>query len=177
MTRQRAVFLAAAVLAATTVLRAQENVRITPLVNGNQVVVSFELSDVYTDALRDAIASGLRTMFTYQLELRTVSAVWFDRTISTTVVTASDQFDNLTRRHRLTRTVDGRVIDVTVTDDEEVVKTWLTKWSRVPVTDTSKLDPTRDYYIRVTTKVRPFGGSLLGDIKTITGQAKFTFIP
>jgi hypothetical protein len=103
--------------------------------------------------------------------------VWFDRTIATTVVTTSDHFDNLTRRHALTRAVDGRVEEVTVTDDERVVKAWLTKGTRVPVSDTSKLDPTRDYYVRVTSRVRPPRGSLLGFTKTITGQAKFTFIP
>jgi hypothetical protein len=47
----------------------------------------------------------------------------------------------------------------------------------VPVADTAKLDPTRDYYVRVTTRTRAPGGSLLGLTKTITGQVKFTFIP
>jgi len=58
-----------------------------------------------------------------------------------------------------------------------VVKTWLTKWTRVPVSDTSKLDPARDYYVQITTRARPLGGSLLGLSKSITGSAKFTFIP
>jgi hypothetical protein len=58
-----------------------------------------------------------------------------------------------------------------------VVKTWLTKLSRVPVADVSQLDPARDYYVRVTTRSRPLGASLLGLTKTITGQVKFTFIP
>jgi hypothetical protein len=57
------------------------------------------------------------------------------------------------------------------------VKTWLTKWSRVPVADTAKLDPARDYYGRVTTRARPLGGSILGLTKTIVGQVKFTFVP
>ena len=177
MMRRRAVLFLVLVLSATVAPRAQESLRITPLVNGNRVAVSLELNDAYTDAVRDAIASGLRTTFTYELELRTVSAVWFDRTIATTVVTTSDQFDNLTRRHTLTRLVDGRVEEVMVTDDEAVVKTWLTTWSRVAVSDTSKLDATRDYYVRVTTRARPLGGSLLGVARTVTGQAKFTFIP
>ena len=69
----------------------------------------------------------------------------------------TDQYDNLTRRHTLTRTVDGRVEDVLVTEDDAVVKTWLTKWTRVPVADTARLDPARDYYVRVTTRTRPLG--------------------
>jgi len=57
------------------------------------------------------------------------------------------------------------------------VKAWLTKWARVPVADTSRLDPAREYYVRVTTRTQPVGGSMLGVTRTIVGQAKFTFIP
>jgi Domain of unknown function (DUF4390) len=161
-------------LTGATVL-AQGALRISTLTYNNRVVVSFELNDAYDEAVRDAIASGLRASFTYTLELRTPA--WIDRTIGTTIVTTTDQYDNLTRRHTLTRTVDGRVDEVLVTEDDAVVKTWLTKLSRVPVADVAQLDPARDYYVRVTTKPRPLGASLLGLTKTITGQVKFTFIP
>ena len=174
MIRRSCVWSVLLLLAVATV-RSQETLRITPFINDNRVVVSFELNDAYNDAVREAIASGLRTTFTYQLELRTPG--WIDRTVGTAIVATTDQYDNLTRRHTLTRTVDGRVEDVLVTEDDAIVKTWLTKWSRVPVADTAKLDATRDYYVRVTTRTRPLGGSLLGLTNTITGQVKFTFIP
>ncbi len=162
-------------LLAVATLGAEETLRITPFISDNRVLVSFELNDAYNEAIREAIASGLRTTFTYHLELRTPA--WIDRTIATTIVATTDQYDNLTRRHTLTRTVDGRVEEVRVTEDDAVVKTWLTTWIRVPVADTARLDPARDYYVRVTTRTRPLGGSLLGLTKTITGQVKFTFIP
>ena len=162
-------------LLAAVPLRAEETLRIIPFINDNRVLVSFELDDAYTPEVREAIASGLRTTFSYQLELRTPG--FFDRTVGTAVVATTDQYDNLTRRHTLTRTVDGKVEDVLVTEDEAVVKTWLTKWIRVPVADTARLDPARDYYVRVTTRTRPPGGSLLGLTKTVTGQVKFTFVP
>lgn len=174
MIRRSSVWSVLLLLAAATV-RSEETLRIIPFINDNRVVVSFELNDAYNDAVREAIASGLRTTFTYQLELRTPA--WIDRTIGTTIVATTDHYDNLTRRHTLTRTIDGRVEDVLVTEDDAVVKTWLTKWSRVPLADTAKLDPARDYYVRVTTHARPLGGSLLGLTKRITGQVKFTFIP
>ena len=167
--------MCAFLLAAAAPRVAQNALRISTLNSNNQVVVSFELTGAYDDSVRDAIASGLRTTFTYTLELRTPA--WIDRTIGTTIVTMTDQYDNLTRRHTLTRTIDGRVDDELVTEDSAVVKTWLTKLSRVPVADVAQLDPARDYYVRVTTRSRPLGGSLLGLTKTITGQAKFTFIP
>jgi uncharacterized protein DUF4390 len=153
----------------------QESLRIVPFISGDRVVVSFELNDAYNDAVREAIASGLRTTFSYQLELRT--RAWVDRTIGTTVVATTDRYENLTRRHTLTRTIDGRLEDVLVTEDDAVVKTWLTKWNRVPVADTSKLDPAREYYVRVTTHTAPVGGSLLGVTKSVTAQVKFTFVP
>jgi hypothetical protein len=162
-------------LAAAVPLRAEETLRILPFIGDNRVLVSFELDDAYTPEVREAIASGLRTTFSYQLELRTPG--FFDRTVGTAVVATTDHYDNLTRRHTLTRTVDGKIEDNLVTEDEAVVKTWLTKWIRVPVADTARLDPARDYYVRVTTKTRPPGGSLLGLTKTVTGQVKFTFVP
>src|SRR5712691_561031 len=159
MIRRSCVWSVLLLLAVATV-RSQETLRITPSINDNRVVVSFELNDAYDDAVREAIASGLRTTFTYQLELRT--RAWVDRTIGTTIVATTDQYENLTRRHTLTRTVDGRVEDVLLTENDAVVKAWFTKWTRVPVADTAKLDPARDYYVRVTTHTQPVGGSLLG---------------
>ena len=155
----------------------QESLRITPTVSENRVLVSFELTNAYSEAVREAISSGLRTTFTFELELRTFVPAWMDRTIAKTVVSTSDQYDNLTRRHTLTRTIDGRNEEVMVTEDEAVARSWLTKWTRVQVSDTSKLDPSRDYYVHITTRARPVGGSLLGLTRTISGSAKFTFIP
>jgi hypothetical protein len=154
---------------------AAETVRITPITHDQKVFVSFELTDAYNDAIREAIASGLRTTFSYDVALR--MEAWVDRTIATTVVSTSDQFDNLTRQHRLTRTIDGRVEEATVTDDESAVRTWLTTWKRLPLCDTAKLDATRDYYVRISARARPSAGSLIGWASSITGQAKFTFIP
>ena len=164
-------------LSAENVGAQQESIRITPTVSGSQVLVSFELTDAYSDAVREAIASGLRTTFTFELELRTIVPAWMDRTIAKTVVSTSDQYDNLTRRHTLTRTIDGRNEEVMVTEDEAVARTWLTKWTRVQVSDTSKLDASRNYYVHITTRARPVGGSFLGLTRTISGSAKFTFIP
>jgi hypothetical protein len=107
MTRRRSFCVLLLLLIAAVPLRSEETLRITPFLSGNRVVVSFELNDAYTEAVREAIASGLRTTFTYQLELRTPALI--DRTVGTTIVATTDQYDNLTRRHTLTRTVDGRV--------------------------------------------------------------------
>ena len=54
---------------------------------------------------------------------------------------------------------------------------WLTSLNRLPLCRTSKLETNRDYYVRIRARTRPSGGSLLGWISAISGQAKFTFIP
>ena len=62
--------MATALLVAAVAVHAAETLQIRPTVHDDQVIVSYELDDAYTDAVRDAIASGLKTTFTYELELR-----------------------------------------------------------------------------------------------------------
>jgi hypothetical protein len=177
MNRRTSIWCLAAVLASGLAVTAAETLRIVPLLGGDSVLVTFELSDAYTHDVRQAIGSGLRATFTYDVELRMVVPAWADRTIASIAVTTSDQFDNLTRRHTLARMIDGRIQDTVVTEDEEVVRKWLTTATRLPLCDTSRLDPNRDYYVRISARSRPQGGSILGWASAITGQAKFTFIP
>jgi hypothetical protein len=165
------------VLAGSVNVLSKENLRIVPIVNDSNVLVSFELADAYTTDIRDAISSGLLTTFTYEVDLRMVAPMWMDRSIVTVVVSTSDQYDNLTRRHILTRTIDGRVEATLVTEDETVVRQWLTTFTRLPVCRTSRLDSGREYYLRIGARSRPHGESMLGWVNAITGQAKFTFIP
>ena len=164
-------------LAAGAIARAATTMRIVPIVRDQSLVITVELSDGYTAEVRDAIASGLRTTFTYDVDVRMVVPAWVDRTVSTTVVGMSDHYDNLTRRHSLSRLIDGRVEEALVTNDEAIVKKWLTSLNGLAVCPTSKLDPNRDYYVRISASVRPPGASLLGWANAITNQAKFTFIP
>lgn len=174
--------LAAAVVvaAAGAAVRAAENLHIVPTTRDGQVVVSITLSDAYNDEVREAIASGLRTTFTYEVELKMEVPVWVDRTIASSVVSISDQYDNLTRRHSLSRTVDGRVEEALVTEDVAVVRRWLTEVERLRLCSTSKLDASREYYVTISARARPHGGplgSLFGAVTAITGRAKFSFIP
>ncbi len=165
-----------ALVAAGVVVRAVESLRIVPAVRDDQVLVSFEVADGYAEDVRDAISSGLRTTFSYDVELRMIVRGWVDRIIATAEVSTTDQYDNLTRRHRLVRTIDGRVAESMATEDEGVVRRWLTTLNGLALCDTSKLDPHRDYYVRVSAHV-PHRTSLLGLTNAVIGQTKFTFIP
>jgi len=169
--------LVLALLLSGAVGRAAETLRIVPISADDRVVVSVELADGYTDEVKQAIASGLRTTFTYTIDLRMLVPGWVDRTVATSTVSLSDQYDNLTRRHTLQRVIDGRIDDTIVTDDEVTVRQWLTTLTRLPIVRTTRLDASRDYYVRISAQARPRGSSLLGFAASVTGQAKFTFIP
>ena len=167
-----------ALIALSATLYAADVIRIVPLVRDSQVLVSFELADGYTEDVRAAIHSGLRTTFTYTVELRLDVPIWIDRTIATAVVSNTVQYDNLTRRHSVQRTLDGRVEQARVTEDESIVRQSMTIFEKLPLFSTSTLEPNREYYVRVRATARPSNGSLFWPWASgPTGQAKFTFIP
>jgi hypothetical protein len=169
---------AIAVLAAVAILAAAEDsLRIVPVVQGDDVLVSFELSDALTPDVHEAILSGLQTSFTYDVELRRVGFLWFDRTVARVIASTSDQYDNLTRRHSLSRVVNGHIEEASVTEDASLVARFLTAFARLPLCKTSELDPSHDYYVRVSVQSRPRGGSFFGFANSIIGYSKFTFVP
>src|SRR5690349_14677551 len=86
-----------AILALVTV-QAAEGLRIVPLVRDDNVLVTFQLTDGFTEQVKDAIHSGLKTTFTYNVELRLAVPAWVDRTVATSVVASSVEYDNLTRQ-------------------------------------------------------------------------------
>jgi len=152
--------------------------RVVPLVRADQVLVAFELKDGFSPEVRAAIHSGLRTTFTYQVELRLDVPFGFDRLVGTTVITNSVEYDNLTRVHSMERRIDGRVETAKNTDNENDVREWMTSVARRPLFQTSKLQPNREYYVRVSATARPSNGSMIlwpfGS--GTSAQAKFTFI-
>ena len=166
-----------ALFAAVVLLRAAETLRVVPLVDGKDVVVTLEMADAYTDEVKETISSGLRVTFAYDVQLRMEVAGWVDRSIATVAVNVTDQYDNLTRRHSLSRTVDGRTDDAAVTEDDAAVRHWLTTLNRLPLCATNKLERNREYYVRVSARKQPQRTFPFGWSSSISGQAKFTFIP
>ena len=139
--------------------------------------MTFELSDGFSPDVRAAILSGLKTTFTYTVDLRLDVPIWADRTIGTAVVTNSVEDDNLTRRHTIVRMIDGRMDQPQVTEEEAVVRQWMTSFKQLALFRTTLLLPNRDYYVRVSAVARPTNGSLLWPWgSTTSAQAKFTFI-
>ena len=143
----------------------------------DKVYVTFVLADGFTEDVRAAIQSGLKTTFTYDVELRLDVPGWVDRTIGTSTVTANVEYNNLLRRYTLTRVVDGRQDEQEQVDNEAKVRQWMTSLKDLPLFKTSLLEANRDYYVRVRATARPSNGSLLWPFGSGTSaMAKFTFI-
>ena len=156
----------------------QADGQLTPLVRDGELLVSFVLQDGLTDDVREVIHSGLRTSFVYTVELRLVVPGWIDRTVATTTVSHSVEYDNLTRRHTVQRTIDGRVDQTRTLEDDGVVGEFMTSFTRLPLFKHTKLEPNRDYYVRVRARAYPSNGSFLWPWSAgLLAQAKFTFIP
>ena len=155
-----------------------ETLRVRPLVRNGQVLVSFSLEQGFTDEVREVVRSGLRTTFTYTVELRLKVPAWVDRTIGTAVVSTTVEYDNLTRRHTISRTLDGRMEESRVVDDEAIVSQLMTNFERLALFDTRLLEENREYYVLVRAEARPRSGATLWPWGGSTsGSAKFTFIP
>ena len=176
----RAGFWVAIVLVLAGTRVAAEGSRLTPLVRDGELLVSFVLEDAFTDDVRQVIKSGLRTTFVYTVELRMVVPGWLDRTIASSTVSHMAEYDNLTRRHTLQRTIDGRVDpnETRLVEDERVVREFMTTFTRLALFRHTQLEPNRDYYVRVRARAYPSNGSFLWPWSTgLLAQAKFTFIP
>lgn len=178
LTRRLFVGSLAVVLTALAVPVSAETLRVRPLVRDGQVLVSFALEQGFTDAVRDVVRSGLRTTFTYTVELRLRVPAWVDRTIGTAVVSTTVEFDNLTRRHTISRMLDGRMEESRMVEDEDIVRQLMTTFDRLPLFDTRILEQNREYYVVVRAEARPRSGAAFWPWGGATsGTAKFTFIP
>jgi uncharacterized protein DUF4390 len=159
-----------------TQAQSSQALRIVPLVRGEQVLVKFELRDGFTEEVRAAIKSGLKTTYTYNVVLRLSVPVGFDRMIGSTVITSSVDYDNLHRLFKLERRLDGRILETKETADENDVRDWMTTFGQHALFPTTSLEPNRDYYVRVSATARPTGSSIFWPFASgASGQTKFTF--
>ena len=153
--------------------------QVAPLARGDEVLVSFKLAQEPTEEVRSAIHSGLTVSLVYKIDLRRSSAVWFDRTIASTVVTATVRFDNLTRKYAVTRAVDGRIDKAESMEREDAAWAWLTdQFERMPLFRSESLEVNAEYYVRVRAHTTPRIMSFVWPWQAddVVGLAKFTFM-
>lgn len=172
-------FAAVLSLSILALASAGQILEVAPLPRDGQVLVSFKLGDAFTEEVEAAVHSGLTVSFVYKIDLVRGSAVWFDRTMASAVVTATVRFDNLTRKYHVTRMLDGRTERAETTERKEVVRDWLTSdFDRLPLFRSVALQANSEYYIRVRAHTTPRNAAFLWpwDGHDVAALAKFTFL-
>ncbi|MFI5179056.1 MAG: DUF4390 domain-containing protein, partial [Vicinamibacterales bacterium] len=134
---------------------ASADINVTPVVTEGKVVASFAAPNAFSDDVREVVQSGLLLTFTYGVELRRPSSVWFDRTVAETTVAASVKFDSLTGIYQVTKLRDGRVVWSERTDKEAEVGGWMTAFDQITLDPTEALESNADYYVRVHLRMSP----------------------
>ena len=179
MNRRQFVLASLAAFAAMSVVGAAESLRIVPLVHEKQMVVSLEIADAYTNDVREAISSGLRTTFTYDVELRRPSTFWFDKLVDSARIAVTVRFDPLTRRYHVMLLQDGRVAEERTTDKVEDMRRWVSTFERLPLFTTRELQEHTAYDVRVRGRTTPrHTWSFWPWARpSAHGSAGFTFLP
>jgi hypothetical protein len=177
MRHVRAVLALGAFLLVGAAQASAQQIHVTPLTREDRVLVSFRLTDVFTEEVRAAIHSGLTIAFVYDVQLKRGVALWLDRTISAATVTATVRYDPLTRRYLLTRREDGRIDKVETVEREDIVREWLTAFDKLPLFSAAALEPNAEYYLRVRAHTTPRNAAFVWPWGSdIAGLAKFTFL-
>ena len=159
------------------VVRAEQNMQVTPLARDGRLLVTFRLSDAFNEDIRTAIHSGLTITFVYDIELRRGTSLWLDRTIAEATVMATVRYDNLTRRYYVTRREDGRLERADTVDREDVARDWLTSFDKLPLFNSDILERNGEYYLRIRAHTMPRNASFVWPWERgIAGLAKFTFL-
>jgi len=156
-------------------------VRVTPVVADGRVYASFTAPTAYGDDTERAVQTGLPLTFTFLIDLRRPSTIWFDRTIGSATVSSSVKFDNLTHVYQVSKLNDGRVYWSQTTDKADQARSWATAFDRVPLVAGEPLEPNSDYYVRVRVLLTPRRSLSLWSLWPFggddgAGRADFTFI-
>ena len=152
---------------------------VAPQARGDAIVVSFSTPRAVTPAIEQAIASGLQTTFTYDVELRRPSTFWFDKLVDSARIAVTVRFDPLTRRYHVTLLQDGRVAEDRTTDRVEDVRRWVSTFERLPLFTTRELEEHTRYDVRVRGRTSPrHTWSFWPWARpSAHGSAGFTFLP
>jgi len=154
-------------------------ISVAPVARGDSILVSFSTPGAVTPAVEQAIASGLPTTFTYDVELRRPSMFWFDKLVDSARIAVTVRFDPLTRRYHVTLLQDGRVAEDRTTDRADDVRRWVSVFERLPLFSTRELQEHTSYDVRVRGRTSPrHTWSFWPWARpSARGSAGFTFLP
>ena len=129
--------------------RARPTLRVRPLVKDGQVLITFALDGGLTDEMKAVVQERPPHGLHVYRRTQAKAPAWVDRTVASVVVSTSVDYDNLTRRHTVSQSRNGRVEQSFVLEDPAQVAQMVTNFDRLPLFDTKLLEPNREYYILV----------------------------
>jgi Domain of unknown function (DUF4390) len=181
MTGRPLLLLAAVWLAAGGPAFPADEVKVTTVVSDRRVLASFVAQSAWTADAREVIKSGLVLTFSFDVELRRPSTIWFDSTLAHVRVASSVKFDSLTGTYQLKRLRDGHVVQSFPSDQEPQVRDWMTAFNRVALEPEQPLEANAEYYVRVRLYASPRRTVSLWSIWPFghddgSGRADFTVI-
>lgn len=179
MTRRHLFLSAVACLAASVGLRAAtERIDVTSVVANDRVLASFSTPSSYAADAHEIVKSGLLLTFTFTVDLRRPSAIWFDHTLASITVASSVKFDNLTGVYQVSKLARNRVTWSEQSREDAEVRHWMTNFENVALTSAVPLEPNGEYYVQVRMHATPKRTFSLWPFSadTASGRADFTVI-
>ncbi len=152
---------------------------LVPLVRSDGVFVSFRAGDAFNEEIERAIATGLEVSFRYNVELKRPRGIWPDGQVARREISATVAYDNLTKRYKLTREIDGKIDRTEVSADAEAMRRFMTTFESLRLFELSELEPNDSYYVRVKGVMRERNLLLLipWDVGTGWRKARFDYVP
>ena len=122
--------------------------------NDGILSVDFRVSGAFTEEVEEVIASGLPVTFHHILRAYRRRTAWVDQRFSEKVVTTSVTFDTLTKQYRVSRTVNGQMVDTLVTDKAEDMKNWMTVFEKIPLPSEDPVQTLDRLYVKVKSEIQ-----------------------
>lgn len=154
-------------------------VELVPVIRSEGILVSFRVEDAFNEDIVQAIETGLEVSFRYNVELRWVRRVWFDKKAASCRIQTTVAYDNLTKRYSLTREIDGEIDATEVVDNPDAMRRFMTTFESLLLFDVSFMESNEEYYVRVNGVMKDRNVLLLipWDIGADWREAHFTYLP
>ena len=159
--------------------RAAEIVELVPVIRESSILVSFRVEDAFDESIAHDIETGLTVSFRYNVQLRQVRRMWWDRVAESREIRTTVTYDNLTQRYSLTRMVDGEIDRTDVVADAAAMRRFMTTFESLALFDVAGMTPNEAYHVRANGVMKE--GNLLLLIPWNTGapweSTHFTYLP
>jgi hypothetical protein len=116
--------------------------------------VAFHLSEAFTPEVEEVLASGLPITFSHTLRAYRRRAAWLDRLLAEQRVDTTAQLDTLTRQYRLSRAIDGQMVDTRLTDKPEEMKAWMTTFEGIELPWQGEVGKADLLYVKVKSEIQ-----------------------